>query len=159
MEPHAEPLRFPAEYGEATEPMAWSEARRKLEEATVYWLATVRADGTPHVVPRDGVWLAERLWYGGSDETVHNRIIAKRPAVTLHIGEGLEAVIVEGIAERRMPSEEEAQELAERSMAKYPQYGTQSASDYVDGVWTIVPRRVLAWTRFPTNGTRFRFER
>jgi hypothetical protein len=36
----------------------WPEARRRLEEADTYWLATVRADGRPHVVPVLAVWLA-----------------------------------------------------------------------------------------------------
>ena len=29
----------------------WPEARRRLAEADTYWLATVRPDGRPHVVP------------------------------------------------------------------------------------------------------------
>ena len=157
MEPHAELLTFPKEYGTPMEIMPWVTARAMLEDATVYWIASVRADGRPHVVPRDGVWLDDRLWYGGSDETVHNRIITRRPAVTMHVGEGLQAVIVEGEAVRVTASAEGAQRLADASNAKYPQYGVQSADAYAGGVWTIKPRRVLAWARYPTDATRFLF--
>ncbi|QFG25164.1 pyridoxamine 5'-phosphate oxidase family protein [Actinomadura sp. WMMB 499] len=34
---------------------SWPEARRLLEDAELYWLATVRADGRPHVTPLIGV--------------------------------------------------------------------------------------------------------
>ncbi|MEV0388431.1 pyridoxamine 5'-phosphate oxidase family protein [Nonomuraea sp. NPDC050643] len=30
--------------------------------------ATVRADGRPHVVPVDGVWVDDRLYFGGRPE-------------------------------------------------------------------------------------------
>lgn len=35
----------------------WAEARRRLEDAEVYWLSTVRPDGRPHVTPLLSVWL------------------------------------------------------------------------------------------------------
>ena len=35
----------------------WAEAARRLAAAETYWLATVRADGRPHVVPLLGVWV------------------------------------------------------------------------------------------------------
>ena len=38
-----------------------------------YWLATVRRDGTPHVVPVDGMWLDGGCYFGGDPATVHIR--------------------------------------------------------------------------------------
>ena len=35
----------------------WEETRRVLEAAEVFWLATVRADGRPHVTPVAAAWL------------------------------------------------------------------------------------------------------
>jgi hypothetical protein len=40
--------RFSDERAEAT---PWADAARALEEAELYWLTTVRADGRPHVTP------------------------------------------------------------------------------------------------------------
>jgi Pyridoxamine 5'-phosphate oxidase len=41
----------------------WPEARRRLAEADTYWLATVRPDGRPHVVPVLAVWLDGTLHF------------------------------------------------------------------------------------------------
>lgn len=35
----------------------WEQTRRVLETAEVFWLATVRADGRPHVTPVSPAWL------------------------------------------------------------------------------------------------------
>ena len=40
--------------------------------------------------------------------------------------------------------------------AKYAEYGKVSAGDYTE-VTGLYPRRVLAWTSFPTDVTRFVF--
>jgi hypothetical protein len=34
----------------------WSTAQGKLEKAEIYWLATVRPEGRPHVTPLVGLW-------------------------------------------------------------------------------------------------------
>ncbi|MGH8957805.1 MAG: pyridoxamine 5'-phosphate oxidase family protein [Acidimicrobiia bacterium] len=53
-------------------------------------------DGRPHVIPRDGMWIDGKLYYGGSPETVHYRNIVRNPEVAVHIGYGQEAIILEG---------------------------------------------------------------
>src|SRR5919198_5237455 len=35
----------------------WATTRRTLEEAELFWISTVRADGRPHVTPLVAVWL------------------------------------------------------------------------------------------------------
>jgi len=158
MGPRSELLRFPREYGASSETLPWETVSEKLRAAPFYWFASTRSDGRPHVVPRDGVWLDDALWYGGSDETIHNRIIAQNPNVVASVGEGLEAVIVEGVVQRVTPPRELAQRLAEATQTKYPQYGKADPQSYAGGVTALQPRRVLAWTSFPTNATRFLFE-
>lgn len=46
--------RFSDEDAVAT---GWEETRVALEEAELFWIATVRADGRPHVTPLVAVWL------------------------------------------------------------------------------------------------------
>jgi nitroimidazol reductase NimA-like FMN-containing flavoprotein (pyridoxamine 5'-phosphate oxidase superfamily) len=41
----------------------WSEARRVLEAAELFWISTVRADGRPHVNPLVAVWLDGALHF------------------------------------------------------------------------------------------------
>jgi nitroimidazol reductase NimA-like FMN-containing flavoprotein (pyridoxamine 5'-phosphate oxidase superfamily) len=156
--PLAEKPDIPPEYGNPTQRLEWSEVERRLESASVYWLASTRSDGRPHVVPRDGLWLDGGLYYGGSPATVHFRNITIDPHVVAHIGDGQEAIIVEGTVEIEKPTEEMAKRLADESFSKYPQYGRIDPSQYAEGVTILRPRRVLAWTSFTENATRFRFE-
>ena len=156
--PIADKPDIPAEYGNPKQRLEWDEVERRLERAPVYWIASTRPDGRPHVVPRDGIWLGGGLYYGGSPETVHHRNITQNPEIVVHIGDGQEAIIVEGTVEFQKPTEEMAARLSRESFAKYPQYGRIDPSIYLGGVSLLKPRRVLAWTNFTDNATRFRFE-
>jgi len=47
----------------------WAETRRALEEAELFWISTVRADGRPHVTPLVAVWLDDAIHFAtGPDE-------------------------------------------------------------------------------------------
>jgi len=156
-EPVAEKPDIPPEYGNPTQRLEWAEVERRLESATVYWIASTRSDGRPHVVPRDGMWLEGRLYYGGSSATVHHRNVTHNPHVAVHIGDGHEAIIVEGAVEIETPSEAMAERLSAESLSKYPRYGRIDPSMYLGGVSVLRPHRVLAWTDFTENATRFTF--
>jgi nitroimidazol reductase NimA-like FMN-containing flavoprotein (pyridoxamine 5'-phosphate oxidase superfamily) len=41
----------------------WEETRRVLEEAELFWISTVRADGRPHVTPLVAVWLDGAIYF------------------------------------------------------------------------------------------------
>ena len=157
-DPVVEKPDIPPEYGNPTQRLEWTDVERKLESAGAYWIASTRPDGRPHVIPRDGMWIDGGLYYGGSPATVHHRNITHNPLVAVHIGDGQEAIIVEGAVEIEKPTEEMAERLSEESFAKYPQYGRLDPSVYIEGVSVLRPRRVLAWTSFTENATRFRFE-
>jgi hypothetical protein len=160
-EPTAVPLPLPRDYGKATKPMPWSEADRLLAESRVYWIATARPDGRPHVVPSDGIWLDGVLYFGGAPETVHMRNVRASGHAAAHVGDGLSAaVIVEGPVADDTPERDVAERLADANNTKYADYGyNMTADSYIkSGVTALRARRVLAWTRFPTNATRFVFE-
>ena len=42
---------------------SWDDARRTLEAAELFWIATVRADGRPHMTPLVAVWLDDALHF------------------------------------------------------------------------------------------------
>jgi hypothetical protein len=50
----------------------------------------------------------------------------------------------------------EARRLAAASKSKYGY--APPLSVYTSGVWTLEPQRVLAWTNFPRDATRFDFD-
>ena len=155
-DPVAEPLELPKGYGKATEVLAWDDVRGRLAEAAHYWLATLRPDGRPHVVPLDGLWLDDRWFFGGSVETVKHRNLLGNPRAVLHLEDAMRAVIVEGVCEWVRPEGELAARLSALSKSKYG-YGPDPATYARDGIWCLRPERALCWQRFPRDATRFRF--
>lgn len=157
-EPRVDKPQIPREYGNPKKRLKWSDVETMIANATVYWFASTRPDGRPHVAPRDGNWMDGGLYYGGSPETVHSRNIAANPNVVAHIGDGQEVAILEGTVTVERPSKEMIDRLIEAAFVKYPQYGRQPASLYEQGVAVLRPRKVIAWTSFTENATRFRFD-
>ena len=160
MEPIVEQLSLPEGYGEPSRQLSWETVRAMLEEARHYWMATTRPDGRPHAVPRDGVWVDDTLYYGGSPKTVHNTNLAANPAVSMHIGDGWTAVIVEGIVERVTPDRALAERLSAGSQ-KYAELGYARSADDYEGSESLALRadKVIAWTILYEDATRFRFQR
>jgi predicted pyridoxine 5'-phosphate oxidase superfamily flavin-nucleotide-binding protein len=158
VEPTAELLPLPPDYGASKRPLAWDEIRARLEEAPNYWLTTVRADGRPHVVPLDGIWLDSSWYFGGSPSTVHMRNAARGCAGVLHIGEGLQPIIVEGPVSALSFERDTAERLAAVNNVKYSHYGmTATAETYRKGYCVLRAERVMAWNTFPEDATRFVF--
>ena len=157
-DPVAEPLDLPAAYGSPQRTLAWEDVRARLAAATHYWLATVRADGRPHVVPLDGLWLDDAWFFGGSPEAVKHRNLKADPRAVVHLEDAESAVIVEGVCEEIFPEGTLADRLAELSKSKYG-YGPEPGSYARTGVWRLRPVRVLSWRRFPRDATRFLFRK
>jgi nitroimidazol reductase NimA-like FMN-containing flavoprotein (pyridoxamine 5'-phosphate oxidase superfamily) len=154
--PRTEQLRIPAIYGAPSRLLEWPDVSARLAEAHQYWLATVRPNGRPHVVPLDGLWIDDGWYFGGSPETVkHNNLLANAHAA-LHLEDARSAVIVEGKCEVKKPSQEGAVGLAAASKAKYG-YGPP-ASVYLGGVWRLTPVKAVAWTDLTVDATRFLFD-
>jgi predicted pyridoxine 5'-phosphate oxidase superfamily flavin-nucleotide-binding protein len=64
----------------------WDETRRALEEAQLFWIATVRADGRPHVTPLVAVWLDDAIYFAtGRRELVAEAMDARRQAGIVHL--------------------------------------------------------------------------
>ena len=159
MEPTAELLTLPPEYGVPKHPLRWEEVRARLEEAPNYWLTTLRPDGRPHVVPLDGIWLDDAWYFGGSPATIHMRNATSGSSGVLHTGEGLQPIIVEGPVSAAIVNRETAERLAAVNHVKYAHYGmTAAAETYLEGGHCMLrATRVLSWTNFPDDATRFVF--
>jgi nitroimidazol reductase NimA-like FMN-containing flavoprotein (pyridoxamine 5'-phosphate oxidase superfamily) len=153
--PRSEQLPLPPEYGTPSTRLGWDVVSSLLADARHYWLATVRTDGRPHVVPLDGLWLDDRWYFGGSPTTVKHRNLQANPRATLHLEDAASAVIVEGTCEVTVPSPAAADDLAAAMKRKYG-YGPP-AEVYLTGVWVLSPAKVLAWTDLTVDATRFRF--
>lgn len=155
---------MPSGYGVETADkyVAWKDIENELRESRHYWLATTRPDGRPHVVPRWGVWLDGVFWYDGSPATVHVRNLTHNPECVLHLEDGQRATIVEGTSVASEPiSGELGERLADEYARKYGPDYTPSADSWSDeiagGMRRIDPAKVMAWTEFPNDLTRYTF--
>jgi catechol 2,3-dioxygenase-like lactoylglutathione lyase family enzyme/uncharacterized pyridoxamine 5'-phosphate oxidase family protein len=95
---------------------------RRLDDAQVYWLSTVRPDGRPHVTPLLSIWLDDALYFcTGRDERKANNLI-HNPHCTLTTGcnalnEGLD-LVVEGYA-ARVTDDVKLRRIADAYESKY----------------------------------------
>ena len=154
--------QFPKGYVEnPTSSLSWEYVVQRLTDAKNYWLCSVRPDARPHSVPRWGVFIDGKLYYDGSPETRHARNILENPHVSVHLENGDEALIAEGTcAPAKNPGPELANQLAIAFCAKYEKFGYAPAPDQWNkgGLYVFTPSKVLAWTVFYENPTKFVLE-
>jgi hypothetical protein len=123
----AQPLtELDQRYSTATaEATTWTEGRARLDQADLYWLATIRPEGRPHVTPLIAVWLEEALFFCTGEREQKARNLAANPRCSVITGcntldAGLDIVIeaeaVRGRDETRLLH------VADAYRAKYGSY-------------------------------------
>jgi general stress protein 26 len=113
-------------YGNLSAPApGWDEVERRLTEAQLYWLATVRRDGRPHAVPVCGVWRDGAFFFTTGDAEQKMRNLEHDPHVVVTAGPlGAQGwgsgkdIAVEGVA-ASVSDEALLQQLAEEWRTKY----------------------------------------
>jgi len=139
----------------------WEWVAEQMTESKNYWFSSVRPDGRPHVVPRWGVFIDNKLFYDGSPETRHTQNILENPNVSLHLESGNQVVMMEGVSKpAEKPTNEFAHQLAEAIGNKYGKDGYSPKPDQWDegGLYVFTPRQCIAWTVFYEDPTKFVFE-
>jgi Pyridoxamine 5'-phosphate oxidase len=81
----------------AATPWAWVPAHLQNTPAT-YWLATVRADGTPHVMPVLAVWVDGAVFFCTGERTRKARNLARESRCVLTVKVEPLDLVVEGAA-------------------------------------------------------------
>jgi PPOX class probable F420-dependent enzyme len=136
-------------------PLPTAEARRRLAAARIGYLATVRADGRPHVVPLVFALEGDDL-FGISDpkpkrgpDLLRHRNIAAHPAVSLLVDEYEESweriwwVRADGNG-RIVESGDDRERAIALLRAKYPQYATWTSPFGAAMVMRV--ERIASWT-------------
>ena len=148
-------------------PTPWPDAARVLEEAELYWLTTVRADGRPHVTPLIALAEAETVFFCTGLDEQKARNLEHNTQVAITTGnntwaQGLD-VVVEGTAVR-VTERDDLQRLADAYEAKYGsawRFGVGDGLFVTEGheaaVFRIEPSKVLAFAKEPHAQTRYRF--
>ena len=155
---------------ECSEPGAtatsWDEARTRVESAELFWIATVRGDGRPHMTPLVAVWLDDALHFcTGETEQKAANLRANQHVVLLtgcnQWDEGMD-VVVEG---RAVPVTDRG--LLERLAAAWGRKW-DGRWDYEPGdagfrgdervlVFTVRPEKVFAFGKGSFSHTRHVF--
>ena len=78
----------------------WEETRRAVEDAELFWISTVRADGRPHVTPLVAVWDDDAIHFATGPEEQKAVNLRNNPNVILTTGcseweRGLDLVVEE----------------------------------------------------------------
>ena len=145
----------------------WEDVRRTMDNAELFWISTVRADGRPHVTPLLAVWQEGALHFctGASEQKGVN--LARNEHCVLTTGSnawtaGLD-VVIEGNA-RRVIDEARLQRLAEGWELKY---GGDWHFDVTNGafrgeggevlVFEVNPIKIFAFAKGDFAQTRYRF--
>ena len=153
--------KIPAEYGVPKNDkglLSWSHVNERMTQALHYWICTAGTDGRPHVIPVDGLWLEDKLYFGGSPKTRWNRDLTANPAVSVHLDSSDDVVILHGDAYLQRPDHELAVRLAKASAQKYG-YAPRPEEYERTGVHVFRPVTVFAWKQFPRDVTRWQFSK
>jgi hypothetical protein len=131
--------------------LPWSHAVERLEKAHNYWIGTAQ-DGKPHSMPVWGIWLDDTLYFGGGPQTRWSRNLAENPRVAVHLDSGDDVVILEGVVGRiEDPADPRLTRIDDAYEVKYKlRHGIP--------LWVLRPQVVFAWSKFPDNMTRWKFD-
>jgi PPOX class probable F420-dependent enzyme len=103
---------------EGTGLLPWSWAQQRLAAAHEYWLATVRPDGRPHLMPVWAVWHDGALWFSSTAGSRKTRNLRADSRCSVSIDNGTEPVVIEGVAEE-VTDPEAIRRAAALEKAKY----------------------------------------
>ena len=132
------------------------------------WLATVRPDGRPHVMPLGILWVDGAFYFNSGAGTGKAKNLARNPHCVLTIATHDFDLVVEGDAEK-VTGEARLQRIADayrvqgwpatvREGALYAEFSAPSAGPPPWDVYEVKPETVFALgTAEPYGATRYRF--
>jgi len=166
--------------GYGAPPIPWTRVRERLEEGLTQapgtggpdrhtcWVATVRPDGRPHVVPVGVLWVDGRFYFNAGATTRKARDLARNPQCVITVATSPFDLVVEGEAVK-VTEEAKLQRIAEvyasqgwqatvRDGALYAEYSAPSAGPPPWDLYEVTPATVFALgTAEPYGATRWRF--
>jgi len=85
--------------------LSWSWATERLVKAHTYWVATMRSDARPHMMPVWGVWLNDTFCFSTGSHSRKARNLAENPRCVIACELDQDQIMVEGVAEVIVGSE------------------------------------------------------
>lgn len=134
------------------------------------WLATINADGSPHVTGIGALWVDDSFWFETGDTTRKGKNLARDPRCTLSVATHEFDVVVEGEASKvtdpptvaamaeRWAAEGWPARVDETGTALTAEFSAPSAGPPPWSVYRLAPRTATALlTVEPGGATRWRF--
>ncbi len=154
---HAEPQSAEPMVAGTANPTSWATAQDVLREATTtYWLATVRPDGLPHVVPVLAVWVGGGLFFSAGQSTRKARNLVWNPRCVVTVEKEPLDLVVEGTASK-VRHEDTLQRVAGAYASIYDWHVTvrDATLHYVAGATTAGPPPYDVYEVIPTTAFGF----
>jgi hypothetical protein len=141
-------------------PLPWSEAGRKIAGGGWFWLATVRPNGAPHVMPVFAAWANTSFFIASKDRARKSRNLEAEPRCVITTDTGDLHIIVEGIA-RHVRDDATLQQAVEAFQVVYDwptridgnhldaDYGAPTSGGPPYEVYEVTPIKAFG---FPTDG-------
>jgi Pyridoxamine 5'-phosphate oxidase len=151
-------------------PTRWREAQRRFVKGGWFWLATVRANGAPHVVPVFAAWASSTFFVASKDTACKSRHLVADGRCVLTHDAGDMHLVVEGTA--RKVTDDGTLARASAAFATVYDWPTRVSGGMLDAdygaptsggppydVYEVTPTKAFG---FPTDGetftpTRWRF--
>ncbi|MCI0574674.1 MAG: pyridoxamine 5'-phosphate oxidase family protein [Chloroflexi bacterium] len=133
-------------------PARWRAIEARLGREATIWLATVRADGRPHLAPVWYVWLDGKVYLATGTETQKFTNLRANQQVALALPDTTSVIVIEG--EAHAADRNTTNNLAEYFFHKYEwDFRYDDTADW--RLIEITPRKILAWgDGYDEEGTR-----
>ena len=123
-------------------PARWRAIEARLSRESTVWLATVRGDGRPHLVPLWYVWINNKLYVCTGRETQKFANLVNNQNVALALTDSSNVVLIEGEAHTAGQAVVDA--LAEHFYHKYEwDFRYDETADW--RLIEITPYKIMAW--------------
>ncbi len=123
-------------------PARWQAFTSRLGREHTLWIATVRRDGRPHLIPLWFIWLEERLYICTTPGTQKFVNMTRNQMVALSLPDTENTLIIEG--EAHVADQETVDILAEYFYHKYEwdfRYDDTAQWRLIE----ITPHKIIAW--------------
>lgn len=141
--------------------LPWDWAVERLTKSRNYWVATTCPDGRPHCVPVWGIWLDGAFYFSSGAKSRKARNLSANPNCVVCPEDGIQAVSLEGIAEK-IADAETIRRFVEAYNPKYEwDLKVETVLD-MGPIFAVRPRKVIGVDatpgEFQGSATRWLFE-
>jgi nitroimidazol reductase NimA-like FMN-containing flavoprotein (pyridoxamine 5'-phosphate oxidase superfamily) len=123
-------------------PARWRAIEARLGREMTIWLATVRGDGRPHLVPVWFIWLDEKIYLATGSDTQKYANMYYNQNVALSLPDSASVIVIEG--EAHVADRHTVDKLADYFYHKY-EWDFRYDETAVWRLIEVTPHKIMAW--------------